>query len=101
VKTSPLFDETSEAVLKLARGKTRVRTGGLISIYRLRNGWIARRQTPESTWSRRVYWNIFQDESSLRQHQALGGGESRLTRAIANVLNDREGKKPVISSRVS
>ena len=89
MSATPTFEEDSEAVKALVQGKTRLRSMGLVSLYRLRNGWIARRQTPENRWSRRVYWTIFQNEEAVAKRRPLGGGEHRLARALANVLNNR------------
>jgi len=85
-ETAPIRED-SEAVLALALEKTKVRVAGRLSVYRLRNGWIARRQAPESGWAREAYWTIYETEAAFNHQQALGGGEGRLTRAIANVLN--------------
>ena len=83
----PDYTEAAGFVQRLAHGKRRLRSGGLVSVYRLRNGWLARRQQPESGWARQAYWNLYATQEDMDQHRALGGGEGRLTRAIANVLN--------------
>ncbi len=82
-----LLNEDDPQVVSLSRGKTKLRTGGLVSIYRLNNGWIARRQEPENNWARSAYWNIYPNRAAEEANEPLGGGEGRLTRAIANVLN--------------
>ena len=83
--------EDSAPVLTLAGGKTRLRIAGRSSIYRLRNGWIARRQAPENGWARQAYWSLYETEAHFQQNRSLGGGEGRLTRAIANVLSQPGG----------
>ncbi len=82
------LDEDSLTVVNLAKGKQRLKVGGLVSIYRLSNGWIARRNAPENGWSRQAYWTIYQNTKAFENHSYLGGGEGRLTRAIANTLNN-------------
>lgn len=77
---SGIYDETSDSVLSLVVGKRRISMGH----YRLMNGWICIRNAANY---RPAYWSIFADEKSVANHSALGGGEARLTRALANVLN--------------
>ena len=87
MKAIERIEEDSDTVTSLARGKTRMRVGGRTSVYRLRNGWIAKRQTPESGWARQAYWTIYRTDADYQNNVAIGGGEGRLTRAIANVIN--------------
>ena len=84
------LSEDSEAIRALTLFKTKLRIAGQVSVYRLRNGWIARRQAPENGWARQAYWTIYESEAAFQRRQALGGGEGRLTRAIMNVLNQHE-----------
>lgn len=81
------YREDAEAVRGLALAKKKLQVAGRVSVYRLHNGWIARRQAPENGWARQAYWTIYVSEDAFQRREALGGGEGRLTRAIANVLN--------------
>lgn len=78
-----LYDETSDLVRYLAARRIRVAAGH----YRLRNGWIALRSAPSNRRRQVAYWNVYADDESRLAHRTLGGGEERLTRALANVLN--------------
>lgn len=78
-----LYDERSDLVRYLAAKKMRIAVGH----YRLRNGWIALRNAPSDRRRQIAYWNVYADEESRLAHRALGGGEARLSRALANVLN--------------
>jgi len=78
-----LYDESSDLVRYLAAKRTRIAAGH----YRLRNGWIALRNTPTDRRRQCAYWNVYADEESIHAHRPLGGGEERLTRALANLLN--------------
>ncbi len=88
-KASPLYDENSPEVLALAKDKQRVSVLGKTSVYRLSNGWIARRRAPDSGWRDFAYWSLYRTPD---EQLAFAGGEKRLARAIANGLNaERRG----------
>lgn len=87
METDKYYNEDSPEVLALSRNKQKIFLGGLKSVYKLKNGWIARLNRAENTWQHHNYWQIFANMDDLKNSKMIGGGEDRLTRAIKNSLN--------------
>ena len=81
--------EAHPAVLYLARGKKLVHSFGLVTKYRLRNGWLAERRTPQSKWRDKARWFIYVRD------EYVGGSTGRLTQALATILTHRRDNPSV------
>ena len=68
----------------LTIGKKKIFVRGLVSLYRLNNGWYAKRRAPESGWRDRAYWTLYLNRDAMENNRAFSGGVGTLENALAS-----------------
>ena len=75
----------------LSKGKKKLYSFGLKTVWLLNNGWYAQSRKPENGWHRSIYWTIYRTPQDFNDKDYFAGGTT-LTRALENAIQETKNE---------